>query len=128
MVHDAAFGQAIVGASISLTLLLPEPAVQQRATETDGEGRFVLTQLRAGRCVVRVAAPGYQPQEFAASVPHRGEFRGITVRLLPAACVRLFAEWQCRLSYYGEAAMVQTRTPQDFLRDARRRGGRAAWV
>ncbi len=118
VVHDAAFGQAIVGATISLTPLLPEPTAQQRATETDGEGRFVLTQLRAGRCVVRVVAPGYQPQEFAANVPHRGEFRGITVRLLPLR-VRLFSEWQrVALAYYGEAALVQTRTPQDFLRDA----------
>lgn len=119
-VHDAAFGQAIAGASISLTPLSPDPAAQQRATESDADGRFVLSQLRAGRCVLRIAAPGYQAQELVASVPHRGELRGITVRLLPLR-VRLFAEWQrVAVAYYGEAGVVQTRTPQDFLQEAQR--------
>lgn len=117
-VQDAGFGQALAGATISLTTLSADPAPQQRATESDGEGRFVLSQLRAGRCVIRVNAPGYQAQEFVATVPHRGEFRGITVRLLPLR-VRLFAEWQrVAIAYYGEAGLVQTRTPQEFLRDA----------
>lgn len=117
-VQDAGFGQVLAGATISLTTLAADPTPQQRATESDGEGRFVLSQLRAGRCVIRVTAPGYQAQEFVATVPHRGEFRGITVRLLPLR-VRLFAEWQrVAIAYYGEAGLVQTRTPQEFLREA----------
>lgn len=117
-VFDAAFGQALPAACVIVTPLSPDPATQQRATECDAEGRFVLSQLRAGRCVVRVTASGYQPQEFAASIPHRGELRGITVRLLPLR-IQLLADWQrVALAFYGDAALVQTRTPQDLLRDA----------
>jgi len=59
-----------------------------------------------------------QPQEFAANIPHRGELRAIAVRLLPLR-VKLLADWQ-RVAqvFYGDASLVQTRTPQDLLRDA----------
>lgn len=117
-VFDATFGFCVAQAQVVVTPLLPDPATQQRATVCDGEGRFVISQLRAGRSVVRISAPGYQAQEFAATVPHRGELRAITVRLLPLRA-KLLADWQ-RVAqvFYGDAALVQTRTPQDLLRDA----------
>lgn len=118
-VFDAAFGSCVARAQVIVTTLTPDPATPQRTGESDDEGRFVLSQLRPGRCVVRISAPGYQPQEFSATVPHRGELRGITVRLQPLR-IQLLADWQ-RVAQllYGDAALVQTRTPQDLLRDAR---------
>lgn len=117
-VFDAAFGGCVARAQVVVTPLAADPATQQRASECDAEGRFVISQLRAGRCVVRITAAGYQPQEFAANIPHRGELRAIAVRLLPLR-VKLLADWQ-RVAqvFYGDASLVQTRTPQDLLRDA----------
>lgn len=117
-VVDSAFGHIVVEATVVATPLLPDQAAEQRATSCDGDGRFALPQLRAGRWVLRVTAPGYQPQEFAATVPHRGELRAVTVRLLPLRA-QVVAAWQrVAAAYYGDAGAVQTRTPQDFLRDA----------
>jgi len=74
--------------------------------------------LTAGRYTIRVRAPGYLVEEFSVSVPHRGELRGITVRLMPLRA-KLHAEWQ-RVAelYYGDKEEIFAKTPHDLLVDA----------
>lgn len=119
VVHDAVFGPAIAGASLEV---LPGGS---RVTTTDAEGRFVFSQLPAGRYTIRVRAPGFVDEEFAASVPHRGDLRGITVRLMPLRA-RLFAEWQ-RVAelFYGDKDDLVAKTPHELLVEAEQPSGKA---
>lgn len=119
VVHDAVFGPAIAGASLEV---LPGGG---RVTTTDSEGRFVFSQLPAGRFTIVVRAPGFLDEEFAASVPHRGDLRGVTVRLMPLRA-RLFAEWQ-RVAelFYGDKDDLFARTPHELLVEAEQPSGKA---
>lgn len=119
VVHDAVFGPAIAGATLEV---LPGGA---RVTTSDAEGRFVLSQLPAGRFTVRVRAPGFLDEEFAASVPHRGDLRGVTVRLMPLRA-RLFSEWQ-RVAelFYGDKDELFAKTPHELLIEAEQPPGKA---
>ena len=83
--------------------------------KSSDNGRFIISQLPAGRFLVQVFAPGYLPQQFPAHVPHRGELRGISVRLEPMR-VRLLAEWRrVVLRLVGSDAQVLTKTPREVL-------------
>lgn len=86
-----------------------------RSVKCSENGRFVVSQLPAGRFLVQVFAPGYLPQQFPAHVPHRGELRGISVRLEPIR-VRLLAEWRrVALRLVGSDTQVLTKTPREVL-------------
>lgn len=86
-----------------------------RSVKSSDNGRFIVSQLPAGRFLVQVFAPGYLPQQFPAHVPHRGELRGISVRLEPIR-VRLLAEWRrVALRLVGSDAQVLTKTPREVL-------------
>lgn len=117
VVHDAVFGPVIAGAVLQLVAPAGGGAAGGEASEasTGADGRFAFTQVKPGRYQVRVTAPGFLPTEFAASVPHRGELRGVTVRLMPVRA-RLHSEWQrVAAAFCGEATKLATRTPQEVL-------------
>jgi hypothetical protein len=121
-VLDASFGRAVAGAEVVLQLVEapPLPAAERtgtlrRSPPTGEDGRFALAQLPPGRYVATVSAPGYLPQRFTATVPHRGELRGVTVRLEPLR-VRLLGEWRrLALRLLSDEARVLTATPRELL-------------
>ena len=121
-VLDASFGRAVAGAEVvlQLTEAPPLPAAERTGTlrrcpPTAEDGRFALAQLPPGRYVATVSAPGYLAQRFPASVPHRGELRGVTVRLEPLR-VRLLGEWRrLALRLLSDEARVLTATPRELL-------------
>lgn len=49
--------------------------------ESDAEGAFRIEAVPAGRWTVKASVPGYEPREAQLVIPHRGEHRGIEVRL-----------------------------------------------
>lgn len=110
VVHDAVFGPVISGAVLQLV------ATGTASEAVSGaDGRFGFPQVKPGRYQVRVEAPGYLPTEFSASVPHRGELRGVTVRLMPMR-VQLHSEWQrVATALCGDESKLVTRTPHEVL-------------
>lgn len=122
-VVDASFGRPVGGAAVTLqpvaggTGLTPpgsDPKLA-RTVHASAEGRFAVSQLPAGRYLVEVTAPGYLAQRFPAAVPHRGELRGVSVRLEPIR-VRLLGQWQrVAQRLLGQEARLRTATPRELL-------------
>lgn len=130
-VLDASFGRPVGGAVLTVqptAALAPgasEPQLARTVHATE-EGRFAVSQLAAGRYLVEVTAPGYLPQRFPAAVPHRGELRGISVRLEPIR-VRLLGEWRrVAQSLLDQESRLRTATPRELLEQAARLRGAAA--
>lgn len=123
-VLDASFGRPVAGAEVVLQLLAaplppspdrPNPQQLRRSAVSAEDGRFALTQLPPGRFTATVSAPGYLPQQFAATVPHRGELRGVSVRLEPLR-VRLLLQWRrVAIRLLGDEARVLVATPRELL-------------
>lgn len=119
-VVDASSGRPVGGAVLSVqpTAALPpsgsEPG-RVRTVAANEEGRFAISQLAAGRYLVEVSAPGYLPQRFPAASPHRGELRGVSVRLEPIR-VRLLGEWRrVAQNLLGQESRLRTATPRELL-------------
>lgn len=130
-VIDASFGRPVAGAVLTvqptaaLTAGASEPKLARTITANE-EGRFAISQLAAGRYQVEVSAPGYLPQHFPAAMPHRGELRGISVRLEPLR-VRLLGEWQrVAQSLLGHESRLRTATPRELLEQVSRLRGAMA--
>lgn len=129
-VLDASFGRPVSGAVLTVqptAALGPGASEPQlaRTVNASHEGRFAVSQLAAGRYVVEVTAPGYLPQSFPAAMPHRGELRGISVRLLPIR-VRLLGEWRrVAQSLIDQESRLRTATPRELLEQAARLRGAA---
>ena len=129
-VLDASFGQPVGGAVLTVqptAALGPGASEPQlaRTVNVSPEGRFAVSQLAAGRYMVEVTAPGYLPQSFPAAMPHRGELRGISVRLLPIR-VRLLGEWRrVAQSLLDQESRLRTATPRELLEQAARLRGAA---
>lgn len=125
-VLDATFGGAIAAAQVVAEPLdeaaSPAPAADgrrpaSRLGTSSADGRFALIQMPPGRYRVRVTAPGYLPEEFSATIPHRGELRGVRVLLAPIR-VRILGEWRrVAVRLLGTESQVQTRTPRELLAD-----------
>lgn len=123
-VLDASFGRPVAGAEVVLQLLTaplppspdrPSPQQVRRSAVSTEDGRFALTQLPPGRFTATVSAPGYLPQQFAATVPHRGELRGVSIRLEPLR-VRLLLQWRrVAIRLLGDEARVLVATPRELL-------------
>lgn len=47
------------------------------------DGSFAMTALDAGQWRVEVSADGHVTEHFAVAMPHRGEFRGVRIDLVP---------------------------------------------
>jgi hypothetical protein len=113
-VVDASFGRPVSGAVLSVqpTAAKSDPARTLDATE---DGRFAVEHLPAGRYLVVVTAPGYLSQGFPATIPHRGELRGVSIRLLPIR-VRLLDQWRrVAQRLLGQEAQLRTATPRELL-------------
>ena len=122
-VVDSSFGRPVGGAAVTLQPVaggtgLTPPGSDPKLARTiyaSAEGRFAASQLPAGRYLVEVTAPGYLPQRFPAAVPHRGELRGVSVRLEPIR-VRLLGQWQrVAQRLLGHEARLRTATPRELL-------------
>jgi hypothetical protein len=120
-VVDASFGRPVGGAAVTLQPAAagsgsPDSDSKRGRTVQAGEdGRFTVSQLPAGRYLVEVTASGYLPQRFAAAVPHRGELRGVSVRLEPLR-VRLLGQWQrVAQRLLGQESRLRTATPRELL-------------
>ena len=117
-VVDASFGRPVAGAVLALSAAPaaggsdPAPA---RTVHATADGRFIVNQLPPGSYQVVVNAPGYLPQSFPAAVPHRGELRGVSVRLEPIR-VRLLDQWRrVAQRLLGQEARLRTATPRELL-------------
>ncbi|MEZ4359744.1 MAG: carboxypeptidase regulatory-like domain-containing protein [Kofleriaceae bacterium] len=98
VVRDTVRGRAVPGATIvvrrSAATAADEPARSpyappppaaklERRAESDGDGAFALEELAGGEWRVSVSAPSHITESFTISLPHRGEFRGVRVDLVP---------------------------------------------
>lgn len=78
-VWDVARGRPVVGAHVhvgSLGGVIAE-------TLTDEVGAFLIKVLPIGEHPVEVRAPGFVPEAFAVTIPHRGELEGVRIDLVP---------------------------------------------
>lgn len=89
VVRDAVTNRRVRGAVI----LLAHPDMHQQREESDGRGRFRFEELIAGTWQVEVGASGYVTERFPIAVPHRGEFSGARVDLVPVR-ERIFAMYR----------------------------------
>lgn len=111
-VMDATFGVP-VSASISIVLDGPTQSEPVRTLPTESDGSFATPPLSPGRYQLRISAPGYLSQQFVASVPHKGEYRQVAVRMEPLR-VRLLSEWR-RVAEGLSGDKVATKTPRELL-------------
>jgi hypothetical protein len=77
-VRDSVRGRAVAGARIDLVR-----GDERRTTTSGDDGSFAVDDLGAGDWAVAVSAAGHIEERFAASLPHRGELRGLRVDLVP---------------------------------------------
>jgi hypothetical protein len=86
LVADAVDGKPVAGALVEVSA----PDGAPRTVETDEAGRFALEELPTGLLRAEVTCKGYVREQFALSIPHRGELRDARVDLLPVR-ERIFA-------------------------------------
>ena len=86
LIADAVSGSPISGARLQLSV----PDGEAREVMSDEGGRFALEELPAGLLRAEVTCRGYVREQFAVSIPHRGELRDARVDLLPVR-ERIFA-------------------------------------
>lgn len=108
-VSDSAFGVP-VAATISVVADGSEQPLH--TLSTGPSGAFATPSLAAGRYQLRIAAPGYLSQQFFATLPHRGEYRQVAIRLEPLRA-RLLAEWR-RVAEGILGESVTTKTPREL--------------
>jgi hypothetical protein len=77
-VRDAWRMRTLPFATITLTL-----GTEQLATQSNAEGRFSFEELPPGAWQVQITAAGHIAESVTATIPHRGELRGIAIDLVP---------------------------------------------
>jgi hypothetical protein len=75
MVRGRPLGDAIV------RVLLADGTTREATTDVDGT--FAIETLPGGEHRCEVYADGHVAEKFACAIPHRGEFRGVRVQLVP---------------------------------------------
>ena len=78
VVRDTVRGRPIAEAVVRLVL-----GDTDREVRTGADGTFAFEKLPAGTWRAEAAAPGHITERFAATIPHRGELRGVRVDLVP---------------------------------------------
>ncbi|MDQ3370359.1 MAG: carboxypeptidase regulatory-like domain-containing protein [Myxococcota bacterium] len=78
VVRDTVRGRPVADAVVRIVL---GDVAQELRTEADGS--FTIEALAAGEWRAAVAAPGHVTEQFAVTIPHRGELRGVRVDLVP---------------------------------------------
>ncbi len=111
-VVDAAFAVPVV-ATISLFLDGSTSGEPRHTIASESDGSFSTPPLAAGRYQCRLTAPGYLPQQFYATVPHKGEYRQIVARIEPLRA-RMLSEWR-RVAEGLSGNKVATQTPRELL-------------
>jgi hypothetical protein len=77
-VRDSVRGRPVAGARVELVR-----GDEQRTATSGDDGSFTVDDLGAGEWAVSVSAAGHIEEHFTASLPHRGELRGLRVDLVP---------------------------------------------
>jgi len=77
-VRDSVRGRPVPGAIVDLVL-----GGDRRTIRVAADGSFAAEDLGAGVWHVAVTAPGHVTERFDATLPHRGELRGLRVDLVP---------------------------------------------
>jgi hypothetical protein len=111
LVVDATFGVP-VAATIAVFADGSDGHEPQHTVISQASGAFTTPTLNAGRYQLRISAPGYLSQQFLATLPHRGEYRQVTVRLEPLR-TRLLAEWR-RVAEGLSGETLTTQTPREL--------------
>jgi hypothetical protein len=78
VVRDTVRGRPIAGAVVRIAL-----GATTREHITGDDGAFALEGLGAGEWRASVGADGHVTEQFAVTIPHRGELRGVRVDLVP---------------------------------------------
>jgi hypothetical protein len=116
-VEDARTGAPLAGARV----VVVDATGARRELEADRDGRFAVEGLAPGPLALTVDARAFVPEEIARELPHRGELRGLVVRLVPIK-ERVFAAWRAlALPLLPNPAQAATLTPRELLAIARRR-------
>lgn len=110
-VADAVRHTALAGATVTLSQAAEPPVT----LETDAAGAFAREALQGGLWTARVQAPGYLPEQFYVTIPHRGELRGVRVDLAPIKekVFALYREVAARLLPHADLWGVWT--PREIL-------------
>jgi hypothetical protein len=87
-----------------------------RAAAVDENGGFAFEELPPGPVTVVVQAPGFVAEKFARALPHRGELRGLRVRLTPLR-EKIFEAYQkVAIPLMPDPQLAATWTPRELLR------------
>lgn len=78
VVRDTVRGRPIGDAVVLLVL-----GDRERSVRTAIDGSFTLDKLEAGEWRAEVTAAGHVTEQFAVTIPHRGELRGVRIDLVP---------------------------------------------
>lgn len=112
---DGSVCDAVFGQRLTAQIAIHKPGGDSTpfaAAPTEPDGSFSSGPFPQGRLSVTVSAPGYLPESFFATFPHKGEYRNIQVALLPLR-VRLLDEW--RRVAEKLLGPVATKTPAEVL-------------
>jgi len=116
-IEDALTGAPLARAQLTVI----DSAGARRTIEADDDGRFSVEGLAPGAVALTIEARAFVPEQIARELPHRGELRGLVVRLVPIK-ERVFAAWRAlALPLLPNAAQAATLTPRELLAIARRR-------
>jgi protocatechuate 3,4-dioxygenase beta subunit len=116
-VEDGRTGAPLQGARVLIT----DGAGVRREVETDAAGRFAVEGIAPGAIALTIEAQAFVPEEIARELPHRGELRGLVVKLVPIK-ERVLAAWRAlALPLLPNPAQAATLTPRELLALARRR-------
>jgi hypothetical protein len=122
-VRNAVTTRAVAGA----VLTLDHPERGPLGADCDAAGHFELEELEPGQWQVRVTAFGYCAEEFAITVPHRGELRGARVDLLPVRERVFYMYREAAEPLLPEPGLWGIWTPRQIF-DHVRQGSAPAWA
>ncbi len=104
VVRNAINGRPLAGATVTLDHVQNPQRVLDTATSGAARGSFGFEKLGPGPWRASVSATGYVTEQFAITVPHRGELRGVRIDLLPVR-ERIF-------QMYGDVAVPLLPDPE----------------
>ncbi|MCA9671095.1 MAG: carboxypeptidase regulatory-like domain-containing protein [Myxococcales bacterium] len=119
IVWDAADEVPIAGASLTISQA-GDGDVAVAQLQSDTSGRFEHEALASGAYRVDVRKAGFVPERFEAEMPHRGQLRGVRVRMVPIRVRVLEIYREVALVLLPESKLWARWTPRELLRHVRR--------